>query len=95
MLEDGCRVVGRNIRDGGEQCIVGKGEGEDNMAMEAIAAVGGDGCGIGIELGLSGAKGGVGWRVGGQEDMCEFEGREGGSDDTGSEGEGRHIINFY
>jgi hypothetical protein len=65
------------------------------MAMEAIAAVGGNGRGIGIELGLSGAEGGVGWRVGGRGDGREFEGREGGSDDTGGEGEGRHVINFF
>jgi hypothetical protein len=95
MLEDGWWVVGGKKRDGGEKCIVGGGEGEGDMAMEAIAAVGGDGGSIGIELGLSGAEGGIGWRVSGRGDGSEFEGREGGSDDTGGEGEGRHVINFY
>ena len=65
MFDDGSRVVGGKERDGGENRVFGGGKGEGDVAMEAVTAVGGDGCGICVELGLSGAEGGVGWRVGG------------------------------
>ena len=46
MFNDGSRVGGGKERDGGENRVVGGGEGEGDMAMEAVAAVGRDGCGI-------------------------------------------------
>ena len=88
--------MGGEERNGGENCVVGRGEGEDkgDVAMEAVPAVGRDGCGICVELGLCGAEGGIRWRVGGGGDRREFEGREGGSDDTGGEGKGSHVNNY-
>ena len=49
-----------------------------------------DRCGVGVKLCLGGTESFVGWCVSGCGDGREFDGGEGGSDDTGGEGDGRH-----
>ena len=55
VFADGRGVDGGNERYGGEDGIVGDGESEANVTVEAIAAVRGDRGGVGVKLGLSGA----------------------------------------
>ena len=78
-------------RDSGEEGEVGCREGETDVTMEAVAAsMRGDRGGVGVKLGLSGAKSSVGWGRGGGGKGREFDGWEGGSDDTGGDGNGSH-----
>ena len=90
MFNDWCWVSGRQERYRREDGIVGSGEGERDVAVEAITAMRRDRGSVCVALCLSGAESGIGWRVSGGGDWRKFEGWEGGRDDTGGEGDCRH-----
>jgi hypothetical protein len=87
----------------GDLEIGGRGESEGQMAMDAIAGIGGDGGGVGVELGLGEADSGVGRRRGDGGDGGKDGVGEGGGDRGGGEGrsflhggkEKKILINFY
>ena len=85
----------------GDKEIGGRSEGEGKMAMDAVAGIGWDSGGVGVELGLGETDGGVGGRGSDGGNGGKDWVRKGGSDGGG--GEGRHFlhsskekyINFY
>ena len=85
-------VDGRKERDAREKEVFGRGDGEGEMAVDAVARVGRDGGGVAVELGLRHADGGVGGLAscGGGQRSDDGRRERGGDGGGGGSGGGRH-----